>query len=70
MYYIQYIKGLPLKEARAAEMAVMSGNYMDAENMLLQVNVAVKILLSAHLVLNGFNKWAKATFFKDQIYKT
>ena len=50
MYYIQYIKGLPLKEARAAEMAVMSGNYMDAENMLLQVNITVKILLSAHLV--------------------
>ena len=37
VYYIQYIKELPLKEARAAEMAVMTGHYQDAENMLLQV---------------------------------
>ena len=27
VYYIQYIKELPLKEARAAEMSVMTGHY-------------------------------------------
>ena len=35
VYYIQYIKELPLKEARAAEMSVMSGHYQDAKNSLL-----------------------------------
>jgi hypothetical protein len=37
VYYIQYIKSLPVREARMAEMAVLSGHYQDAENMLLQV---------------------------------
>ena len=37
VYYIQYIKTLPVKEARMAEMAVLSGHYQDAENILLQV---------------------------------
>ena len=37
MYYIQYIRELPLKEVRSAEMAVLSGNYHDAESTLLQV---------------------------------
>ena len=36
VHYIQYIKELPSKEARNAEMAVLTGNYQDAENILLQ----------------------------------
>ena len=44
VYYIQYIKELPLKEARAAEMAVMTGHYQDAENMLLQATPTNPIL--------------------------
>ena len=50
VYYIQYIKELPLKEARAAEMAVMTGHYQDAENMLLQAGLTFRaILLNIHL---------------------
>ena len=56
MYYIQYIKELPLKEARAAEMSVMTGNYQDAENMLLQSGLVFRaILLNIYL-----HQWEKA----------
>ena len=37
VHYIQYIKELPKKELRNAEMAVLVGNYSDAETILLQV---------------------------------
>ncbi len=43
MYYIQYIRELPLKEVRAAEMSVLSGNYQDAEATLLQVRIIAGI---------------------------
>lgn len=39
VHYIQYIKELPSKEARNAEMSVLTGNYQDAENILLQANL-------------------------------
>ena len=56
VYYIQYIKELPLKEARAAEMSVMTGNYQDAENMLLQSGLVFRaILLNIYL-----HQWEKA----------
>ena len=45
VYYIQYIKELPLKEARAAEMSVMTGSYQDAENMLLQSGLVFRAIL-------------------------
>ena len=56
VYYIQYIKELPLKEARAAEMSVMSGHYQDAENTLLQAGLVFRAIL-----LNIFlHQWEKA----------
>ena len=56
VYYIQYIKELPLKEARAAEMAVMTGHYQDAENMLLQAGLTFRaILLNIYL-----HQWERA----------
>ena len=56
VYYIQYIKELPLKEARAAEMSVMTGNYQDAENMLLQSGLVFRaIVLNIYL-----HQWEKA----------
>ena len=38
MHYIQYIRDLTSKEVRNAETAVLTGNYQDAENILLQVS--------------------------------
>ena len=56
MYYIQYIKELPLKEARAAEMAVMTGHYQDAENLLLQSGLVFRaVLLNIYL-----HQWERA----------
>ena len=56
VYYIQYIKDLPLKEARAAEMSVMTGHYQDAENYLLQAGLVYRaIQLNIYL-----HQWEKA----------
>jgi len=48
VHYIQYIRDQTSKEVRNAETAVLTGNYQDAENILLQVNlyfdVAVMLL--------------------------
>ena len=56
MYYIQYIKELPLKEARLAEMAVMTGHYQDAENLLLQSGLIFRaVLLNIYL-----HQWERA----------
>ena len=56
VHYIQYIKELPSKEARNAEMAVLTGNYQDAENILLQGGLIFRaILLNIYLHL-----WEKA----------
>ena len=56
VYYIQYIKELPLKEARAAEMAVMTGHYQDAENLLLQSGLVFRaVLLNIYL-----HQWERA----------
>jgi len=50
VYYIQYIRELPLKEVRAAEMSVLSGNYQDAESTLLQSGLIFRaILLNIYL---------------------
>ena len=46
----QYIKELPLKEARSAEMSVMTGHYQDAENTLLQSGLVFRaIVLNIYL---------------------
>jgi hypothetical protein len=37
VHYIQYIRDQTSKEVRSAETAVLTGNYQDAENILLQV---------------------------------
>ena len=37
VHYIQYIRDQTSKEVRNAEIAVLTGNYQDAENVLLQV---------------------------------
>ncbi len=56
VHYIQYIKELPSKEARNAEMAVLTGNYQDAENILLQAGLSFRaILLNIYL-----HQWEKA----------
>ena len=56
VHYIQYIKELPSKEARNAEMAVLTGNYQDAENILLQGGLIFRaILLNVYL-----HQWEKA----------
>ena len=56
VHYIQYIKGLPLQEARNAEMAVMTGHYQDAENLLLQAGLTFRAVL-----LNIFlHQWERA----------
>ena len=56
VYYIQYIKELPLKEARAAETSVMTGHYQDAENILLQAGLVFRaIVLNIYL-----HQWEKA----------
>ena len=39
VHYIQYIRDQTSKEVRNAEIAVLTGNYQDAENVLLQVRV-------------------------------
>ncbi len=45
VHYIQYIKDLPSKEARNAEMAVLTGNYQDAENILLQAGLTFRYIV-------------------------
>ena len=56
VHYIQYIRELPSKEARNAEMAVLTGNYQDAENILLQAGLTFRaILLNIYL-----HQWEKA----------
>lgn len=56
VHYIQYIKGMPLREARNAEMAAFTGNYADAETILLQAGLVFRaILLNIHL-----HQWEKA----------
>merc|ERR1712223_1777280 len=56
VHYIQYIKELPSKEVRNAEMAVLTGNYQDAENILLQGGLIFRaILLNVYL-----HQWEKA----------
>lgn len=56
VHYIQYIRELPSKEARQAEMAVLTGNYQDAENILLQAGLSFRaILLNIYL-----HQWEKA----------
>ena len=58
MHYIQYIRDLPSKEARNAEMAVLTGNYQDAENILLQAGLIFRAVL-----LNTHNHhWEKAHY--------
>ena len=58
MHYIQYIRDLPSKEARNAEMAVLTGNYQDAENILLQAGLIFRAVL-----LNIYNhQWEKAQY--------
>ena len=54
--YIQYIKELPNKEARNAEMAILTGSYQDAENILLQAGLSFRAIL-----LNiQTHKWERA----------
>ena len=56
VHYIQYIRELPSKESRNAEMAVLTGNYQDAENILLQAGLTFRaILLNIYL-----HQWEKA----------
>lgn len=56
VHYIQYIKELPSKEAQNAEMAVLTGNYQDAENILLQAGLTFRaILLNIYL-----HQWDRA----------
>ncbi|KAJ8030563.1 Intraflagellar transport protein 80-like [Holothuria leucospilota] len=43
--YILYIKDIPLKEARAAEMALFCGNSQDAEGILLQANLVFRAIM-------------------------
>ncbi len=50
VHYIQYINTLPSREARNAEMSVLTGNYQDAENILLQAGLTFRaILLNVYL---------------------
>ena len=45
-----------MKEARAAEMAVMTGHYQDAENLLLQSGLVFRaVLLNIYL-----HQWERA----------
>ena len=56
VHYIQYIKDLPLKELRNAEMSVLTGNHNDAETILLQGGLTFRaILLNIHL-----HRWERA----------
>ena len=58
VHYIQYIRDLPSKEARNAEMAVLTGNLQDAENILLQAGLIFRAVL-----LNTYNhQWEKAQY--------
>ncbi|XP_072035269.1 intraflagellar transport protein 80 homolog [Amphiura filiformis] len=43
--YILYIKDLPLKEARNAEMALFCGNHQDAEGVLLQASMVFRAIM-------------------------
>ncbi|PIK37912.1 putative intraflagellar transport protein [Apostichopus japonicus] len=43
--YILYIKEIPLKECRAAEMALFCGNAQDAEGMLLQASLIFRAIM-------------------------
>ena len=40
-----YIKDLPLKEARNAEMALFCGNHQDAEGILLQAGMYFRAVM-------------------------
>lgn len=56
MHYIQYIHSLPSREARNAEMSVLTGNHQDAENILLQAGLTFRaILLNVYL-----HQWERA----------
>ena len=56
---------MPSKEARNAEMAVLTGNYQDAENILLQGGLIFRaILLNIYL-----HQWEKAIDLGMKILK-
>ncbi|XP_040569650.2 intraflagellar transport protein 80 homolog [Lepeophtheirus salmonis] len=56
VHYIQYVKELPVKEARNAEMAIFTGHFQDGENILLQSGLVFRaILLNIHL-----HQWERA----------
>ncbi|CAG0918271.1 unnamed protein product, partial [Notodromas monacha] len=48
--YIKYIKEIPLREVRAAEMALLAGNVKDAEGILLQNGLVFRAIMM-HLQL-------------------
>ncbi|GAA50697.1 intraflagellar transport protein 80 homolog [Clonorchis sinensis] len=54
--YIRYIKGLPKKEMQTAEMLMLSGEYQDAEGVLLQAGLYFRAIM---LHLNSYN-WNRA----------
>ncbi|KAA3681134.1 intraflagellar transport protein 80 [Paragonimus westermani] len=54
--YLRYIKNLPTKEMRAAELLLFSGEYQDAEGMLLQAGLYFRAIM---LHLNCYN-WDRA----------
>ena len=43
--FIQNIKDIPVKEARNAEMALLSGNTQGAESILLQANLIFRAIM-------------------------
>jgi intraflagellar transport protein 80 len=53
--YIRFIKDIPLREVRAAEMALLAGNVKDAEGVLLQNGLVFRAIMM-HLQLFHWEK--------------
>ena len=54
--FISNIKDIPVKEARNAEMALLCGNYTDAEAILLQAGLIFRAIL-LNIQLYNWDRW-------------
>ena len=54
--FISNIKDIPVKEARNAEMALLCGNYTDAEAILLQAGLVFRAVM-LNIQLYNWDRW-------------
>lgn len=61
--FLQFIKGLPNRAAQNAYLALLSGNYKEAENILL-LNGLIFRAITVHLDTHNWNRSESEHFLK------